>query len=132
MLSGGQKELNRVGHNLDWQGQVHEINVRIFRNFFERQVMLEVLARIQATCARDGRLGSAAKPNKSYAAFSFKPPEGWNVSSTSEPTATHQDNTNRCRHEEPQRSAEGGTVRLNIQHLCRAEELIRRGSPLRR
>src|SRR3984885_8996441 len=130
MLPGGQKKLDRVGHDVDWQRQVYEINGRIFRDFSKRQVVLEILARIQTACARDGRFRAAAKPDKSYSALFFQPPEGWNVSNASKPTATHQDNTDGCRHEEPRRSEEGGTARLNIQHLRRAEELIRRAQPV--
>ena len=99
MLARGQKKLDRLGHDLDWQGQVYKIDVRIFRNVFKRQVMLEVLARIQAAGTPDGRFGSAAKANKAYAAFAFQPLQGRNMGHTGEPTATHKDNTDRRRHE---------------------------------
>ena len=108
-LPGGEKKLDRGRHDLDRQRQVYEIDVRILRNVFKRQVMLEVLAPIQTAGALGGRFGSTAKPNKFDAAFSFQPLQGWNVSNTSEPTATHEDNTDRCRHEEPRRPEEGGT-----------------------
>jgi hypothetical protein len=71
--------------------------------------VLEILARIQTGSALGGRFGSTAQPNKFYASFSLQSLQRWNVSNTSEPTATHKDNTDRCRHEEPRRSAGGGT-----------------------
>ncbi len=46
VLAGGKKKLDRVRHDLDRQRQVYEIDVRILRNVFKRQVMLEILARI--------------------------------------------------------------------------------------
>jgi hypothetical protein len=108
MLARGEKKLDRGGHDLDWQRQVYKIDVRICRNVFKRQVMLEILARIQTGSALGGRFRSTAKPNKLDAAFSFQTLQGWNVSNTSEPTATHEDYTDRCLHEEPRRPEEGG------------------------
>src|ERR1700721_830094 len=108
MLARGEKKLDRGGHDLDWKRQVYKIDVRICRNVFKRQVMLEILARIQTGSALGGGFRSTAKPNKLDAAFSFQTLQGWNVSNTSEPTATHEDNTDRRRHEEPRRSEEGG------------------------
>src|ERR1700722_12555285 len=99
MLARGEKKLDRARHDVDWQRQVYKIDVRILRNVFKRQVVFEILARIQTGSALGGRFGSTAKPNKFYAAFAFQSLQGRNVSDTSEPTATHEDNTDRCRHE---------------------------------
>src|SRR5580692_5352993 len=109
MLARGEKKLDRARHDVDWQRQVYKIDVRILRDVFKRQVVFEILARIQTGSALGGRFGSTAQPNKLDAAFSFQSLQGWNVSNTSEPTATHEDNTDRCRHEEPRRPEEGGT-----------------------
>src|ERR1700722_20815587 len=122
MLARGEKKLDRARHDVDWQRQVYKIDVRILRNVFKRQVVFEILARIQTGSALGGRFGSTAKPNKLYAAFSFQSLQRWNVSNTSKPTATHEDNTDRCRHEKPRRSEQGRDARLNIQHLRQAEE----------
>src|ERR1700684_1546291 len=111
MLARGEKELDRARHDLDWKREVYKIDVRIFRNVFKRQVMLEILTRIQTGSALGGRFGSTAKSDELDRAFSFQTLQGWNVSNTGEPTATHEDNTDRRRHEEPRRPEEGGTRR---------------------
>src|ERR1700691_5983287 len=132
MLARGEKELDRARHDLDWESQVYKIDVRIFRNVFERQVMLEILARIQTGSALGGRFGSTAKSNELDETRSFQSLEGWNVSNTSEPTATHEDNTDRCRHEEPRRSEEGGTTGGIYNTCAEPRSSIRHASPSRR
>jgi hypothetical protein len=92
------------------------------RNVFKRQVVFEILARIQTGSALGGRFGSTAQPNKLDAAFSFQSLQRWNVRNTSEPTATHEDNTDRCRHGRTSKAGGGRNARLNIQHLRQAEE----------
>ena len=97
MLSGVKKKLNRIWHGLDGQQEVDEVEVLVFHDFFRRPVMLDIRSPIQAACARDRLLQSAAPPDEPNPTFSFKALKGWNMSDASKPAAADQRNTRASR-----------------------------------
>ena len=97
MLSGVKKKLNRIWHGLDGQ-QEDEVDVLVFHDFFRRPVMLDIRSPIQAACARDRLLQSAAPSDEPNSTISFKALKGWNMSDASKPAAADQGDTSASRH----------------------------------
>jgi hypothetical protein len=126
MLSGDKKKLNRIWHGLDGQREVDEVEALVFHDFIRRPVMLDICSPIQAACARDRLLQSAAPSDEPNSTFSFKALKGWNMSDASKPAAADQRNTRASRHSSSPLETDSGVLNSRRRTRNRLSPLKRR------